>query len=95
MSYGYHSKWIETYPDGDEIEIEIGYDYSPAEPMTRNYPGCDAEVEFCEAIIVETAAEVCLMKDLKEEVRIEILEKIIESEKERQDYLKHGCPWDY
>lgn len=27
-----------------ELEVEIDYDTSPAEPQTLNYPGCDAEL---------------------------------------------------
>ena len=33
-----------------EIAVELDYDTSPAEPMTHNYPGCDAELEITSVI---------------------------------------------
>ena len=33
------------YEAGSKDELVIEFDYQPAEPMTRDYPGCDAEVD--------------------------------------------------
>ena len=32
---------------GDEVEVEVEFDYSPAEVETRYYPGCAEEVDVC------------------------------------------------
>lgn len=35
-------------PNSKEIEVEIDFEYQPAEPMSldREYPGCDAELNI-------------------------------------------------
>jgi len=33
-----------------ELAVELDYDTRPAEPMTHNYPGCDAELELTSVI---------------------------------------------
>lgn len=66
-------KHIEHGPECDEIEIEIFFDFQPEEPMTRHYPGCDPSCDIYEVRIVETDAEICLLKDLESSMAEEIL----------------------
>lgn len=53
--------WIEA--GEDEIEITVYFDFAPPEPMTRHYPGYDGYIDVCEVRVVETDAEVSLLKD--------------------------------
>jgi hypothetical protein len=34
----------------DLIEVTVGFDYQPYEPMTRDYPGCPAQVSVFEVM---------------------------------------------
>jgi hypothetical protein len=58
----------------DEIEVNIYFDFQPYEAQTWDYPGCDASADIYEVIVCETGAEVCLLKDEEERIRVELLE---------------------
>lgn len=60
--------------DGSEIEIEVEYDYFPAEEAVlyysdgAGYPGCPASVDICEAKRTDTGSVVYLSEDEEEKV---------------------------
>lgn len=58
----------------DEIDVEVAFDFNPHEPRTWDYPGCGASLDIYEVIVCDTGAEVCLMKDEEERIRVELLE---------------------
>ena len=75
---------------GEEIDIQIEFDYQPYEPMTRHYPGCSEVVDFCG--FTNNGAEIEIIDDdLLDQLRIQILEHIAE-EKEMSQY---GYMLDY
>lgn len=37
---------------GDEVNVSVTFNWSPAEPATLEYPGCDEEVEI-ESVLVD------------------------------------------
>jgi hypothetical protein len=57
----------------DEIEIEVFFDFQPYEAVTHDYPGCDASCDIYEVVIVNTDAEICLLKDIESTIEEEIL----------------------
>lgn len=58
----------------DEIEVEIFFDFQPYEPMTRHYPGSSPSCDIYEVQVVETGAEICLLKDVESSMAEEILD---------------------
>lgn len=46
-----------THIGEDDAPVTVTYTHSPAEPMTLEYPGCDAEIEIdtidCDFIVDE------------------------------------------
>ena len=44
-----------THIGEDDAPVTVTYTHSPAEPMTLEYPGCDAEIEIstidCDVIV--------------------------------------------
>lgn len=76
----------------EEIEIEIEFDYQPYEPMTRHYPGCNEDIEFCGFTVVDTGAEIEIIdENLLDDLKVEILEWI----KEESEMQKYGYLLDY
>jgi hypothetical protein len=72
---------------GEEIEIEVDYDYQPYEDMTRHYPGCNEDAEITSIIMTDTGAEIDIIDDdLLEELRVSILEHVAEE----SEYNKYG-----
>ena len=71
--------------NGDEIEIEVDFDASPAERMTHDYPGCDASVEI-NYVEVAGGKTIELSKEDEELMEEEILDWLITQEDERWDY---------
>lgn len=67
-----YKHYIDTY-EGDEIALEVYYDFQPEEKMTWDYPGCPADAEVCEVLIAGTSIEVCLMPEEEETVVENIL----------------------
>lgn len=57
----------------DELEVDIFFDFQPEERTTYDYPGCDAAVDICEVILVESGAEICFLKDIESSMEEEIL----------------------
>jgi len=76
-------KWIEN--GEQEIGVEVFFDYSPREPMTRNYPGCDEELSIYEVRLTNITDnngrtielrndEICLLPDFQKLLEEEILD---------------------
>lgn len=80
--------WIEN--GIEEIGIEVEFDYSPSEPMTRHYPGCDACLEICGATLDNH--EICLLPDAQIELETQLLEDRYEDE--INDYADYS-DWVY
>ena len=74
----------------DEVEVEINFDYQPYEAMTRHYPGCSECVMIEEVKVIETNAELCLLKGVEEQLSEQVLEWV----HEEQDYAKYGYLMD-
>ena len=76
----------------DEIDIEIEFDYQPAEAMTRHYPGCDEDLDFCGFTMIETGAEIEIIDDdLLDQLRVAILEY----RAEQNEMAQYGYLLDY
>ena len=75
---------IET-ENGEEIEVEVDFDFSPAEKMTHDYPGCDASVEINQVQTVD-GKEIELSKEDEELMVEEILDWTVNYDDERWDY---------
>ena len=74
----------------DEVEVEVDFDYQPYEAMTRHYPGCSESIDINEVRVVDTQAEICLLKphdDL-------LAEQVMEWVHEEQEYSKYGYMMD-
>ena len=71
--------------NGDEFKIAIDFDATPAERMTHDYPGCDAEVEI-NYIVTSDGKEIELSKEDTELMEEEILDWLVSQEDERWDY---------
>ena len=41
-----------TYRDYEGLELRVDYDYQPKEPRTRDYPGCQSDVQINSVEIV-------------------------------------------
>lgn len=63
----------------DEIEVEIFFDFQPYEDQTWHYPGSSPSCDIYEVQVVETGAEVCLLKDVEGRMAEEILDDYEES----------------
>ena len=69
---------ILTFENGDygeEIEVEVSFDYQPAEAMTWDYPGCNESVEIYEVKRVDNGAELFIIDN---DLEIEFCEKILD-----------------
>jgi len=72
--------------NGDELEIEVDFDATPAERMTHDYPGCDAEVEINQVVVITTGKEIELSIEDEELLEEEILGWLESYDDERWDY---------
>ena len=72
--------------NGDEIEVEVDFDFQPAESMTQYYPGCDAQVDINYVENVENKEEVELTKEDEELMEERIMDWIDSYDDERWDY---------
>jgi len=74
----------------DEIEIEVEFDYDPAEPdvgiMSDN-------ASIYEVRRVDNDAELCLLPKIKEELEEELCERAEENRQEQSAYHKYGYMW--
>ena len=81
-----------TYLDNgyDEVEVEVEFDYQPYEPSSwgfnGGYPGCDEAVDICEVKVVETQAELCLLKNAEYQMREEVMDFV----HDEQEYSQYG-----
>lgn len=66
------TKYIENV--GEEIEVEVNFDFQPAERRTWNYPGCDASLDICEIRRTDNGAELFLLKEHEDDMAEELLE---------------------
>lgn len=71
----------------DELEIEVDFDFEPAERMTRDYPGCDAQVTINE--VLAAGKEICLTKDEEERMVEEIMDYIKFANEENDNYRRN------
>ena len=82
------SKYETTIENGDdELEIEVDFDFEPAERMTRDYPGCDAQVIINE--VTGAGKEICLTKDEEERMIEEIMDYIESANEENDNYRRN------
>lgn len=71
----------------DELEIEVDFDFEPAERMTHDYPGCDAQVTINEVTVA--GKEICLTKDEEERIVEEIMDYIEYANEENDNYRRN------
>jgi len=74
----------------DELEIEVDFDFEPAERMTHDYPGSVAQVTINE--VTAGGKEICLTKD-EEERLIEEIFDYIKSANEENDNYRRNFKW--
>ena len=74
----------------EEIEIEVSFDYQPEENQTRDYPGCSADVEINEVIVVDSGAEICLLPKELERISEDLLIQTQENMVETKQYKRYG-----
>lgn len=68
---------------GDEVNASVTFTWSPAEPATRDYPGCDAELDI-ESVLVDND-ESKNITDALSEYELKRLYKECETWDERQE----------
>jgi hypothetical protein len=81
-----------------EIDIEIEFDYQPYEPMTRHYPGCNEDLDFCgftmlavDGEMVDSSEIEIIDDDLLDQLRVAILEH----RAEENEMAQYGYMLDY
>lgn len=52
----------------EEVELTVAYDYQPYEPMTRDYPGCEASVEVGQVFVGDVDITTLLSDDQFDEI---------------------------
>jgi hypothetical protein len=71
--------------NGEEVDVEVDFDFSPAEKMTHDYPGCDADVEINQVVTVD-GKEIEITKEDEEFIKEQIFDWIDKYDNERWDY---------
>jgi hypothetical protein len=95
MNYDTMPMFETTIENGEEeYDVEVYFDYTPSEDMTRHHPGCDESVDICEVRIADTEIEICLLKDEEELMAERILEHKAEEDAYIYDAQKYGAYWD-
>jgi hypothetical protein len=61
----YETMELEQEPEYELIEVLVFFDFTPYEPMTRHYPGCDAQLDITEVIRDDNYEEICLLPEVK------------------------------
>jgi|GEM_PF-1607117 len=59
-----------------ELEVEIAFDATPAEPMTRDYPGCPADIEITGTTILQNGSALELTPNQLIQVETDVWTKL-------------------
>jgi hypothetical protein len=73
---GCYGPWVGRVKCYIEVEVECGYDSSPAEPQTLTYPGCDAELTVTSVVMYGREIADDLPIDIIEHIEQQIIEDI-------------------
>ena len=62
------------------LEMKVEFDYSPSEPATHEYPGCDEVIDPCSVIVfindfAVDASWMCVSDELCERIVMALYEK--------------------
>jgi len=75
----------------DELEIEVDFDFEPAEKMTYYTPACDAQITINEVTVA--GKEICLTKDEEERMVKEIMDYIKFANEENDNHRRNYRRW--
>jgi len=74
----------------DEIKLEVEFDYQPAEPQTRDYPGCAEEIDLIQVMHENTDILPMLSEDAIEKIGAAI-RKVAERDVDAFDRFCRFC----
>ena len=73
-----HLRYVDLSLPETDHECTVGFDYSPAEAMTLEYPGCDAEVEISEVWVNGADIAAVLLERVAEQLTARVFERLTE-----------------